>query len=591
MIRLILTSPTRLVAGGRQELLISVWDPTDRGGQPRGKQVLKPGGIMYTANTGIWQTVWLEPVPETHIRRLVITPDVDRSEVRVRAELAGPRAAGTIRARVREGGHEIGSASGPASLELAIKVPDPKHWSPDRPFLYDLSVGIEGGEEVQSYFGLRKISVGKDSSGINRLMLNNQPLFQLGPLDQGWWPDGLYTAPTDTALKYDVEITKRLGFNMIRKHVKVEPDRWYYWCDTMGMLVWQDMPAGDNRDEAAKKQFAAELERMIDALHNHPSIVMWVPFNEGWGQHETPRYVDWIKRHDPTRLVNNASGWTDTGTGDVVDMHNYPGPGMPPAEKNRVAVLGEFGGLGLPLKEHLWVDKNNWGYRSFSSREDLGNAYESLVRRLRGLAVLGLSAAVYTQTTDCEIEVNGLLTYDREVLKVPERVAEEHKKLYGPLPSVKTLVPSAQTTPSAWSFTTKAPPPNWHDPGFDEMGWSKGQSGFGTRATPGSIVSTEWNTPDIWLRHEFTLDSASVSNLHLLIHHDEDAEVYLNGRQVQMLRGYTTSYVLVPLDRTAVDALKQGRNVLAVHCHQTRGGQYIDAGLFDLQETGAGERH
>jgi beta-galactosidase/beta-glucuronidase len=577
-----------LVAGGKQELLIAVWDPTDRGSQPRGKQVLKPGGIMYTANTGIWQTVWLEPVAETHIKRLTITPDVDRGEVRVSADLAGPATARRLWAKARVGDREIGTASATPSSVLTIKIASPKLWSPDRPFLYDLTVGIEGGEEVQSYFGLRKISIGKDASGINRLMLNNQPLFQFGPLDQGWWPDGLYTAPTDAALKYDVEITKRLGFNMIRKHVKVEPDRWYYWCDTMGMLVWQDMPAGDNRDDVSKKQFAVELERMIDALRNHPSIVMWVPFNEGWGQHETPRHVDWIKHHDPTRLVNNASGWTDTGTGDAVDMHNYPGPGMPPTEKNRVAVLGEFGGLGLPVKDHLWVDKNNWGYRSFTTREDLGGAYESLIKRLRGLAVLGLSAAVYTQTTDCEVEVNGLLTYDRDVLKVPESVAEKHKRLYGPLPSVKTLVPSAQTSRSPWSFTSKAPPANWRDPEFDDSAWSKGKNGFGTRATPGSLVSTEWNTPDIWLRREFSLDSASATDLQLLIHHDEDAEVYLNGRQVQQLRGYTTSYALVPLDRTAATALKQGRNVLAVHCHQTGGGQYIDVGLIDLQETSAG---
>jgi hypothetical protein len=576
-----------LVAGGKQELAISVWDPTDRGSQPRGKQVLKPGGIMYTANTGIWQTVWLEPVPEAHIKSLTITLDVDRGEVRVSADLAGPVSGHRLWAKALDGDREIGTASAPAASVLTIKVKNAKLWSPDRPFLYDLRVGIEGGEEVRSYFGMRKIGIGKDASGINRLMLNDQPLFQLGPLDQGWWPDGLYTAPTDAALKYDIEMTKRLGFNMIRKHVKVEPDRWYYWCDTMGMLVWQDMPAGDNRDDVAKKQFAVELERMIDALRNHPSIVMWVPFNEGWGQHETPRYVDWIKRHDPTRLVNNASGWTDTGTGDVVDMHNYPGPGMPPTEKNRVSVLGEFGGLGLPIKDHLWVDKNNWGYRSFSTREDLGGAYASLIKRLRGLAVLGLSAAVYTQTTDCEVEVNGLLTYDRDVLKIPESVAEEHKRLYGPLPSVKTLVPSAQTTPSAWLFTTKAPPSDWHDPGFDDTTWRKGKSGFGTRATPGSIVSTEWNSSDIWLRREFTLDPASATNLQLLIHHDEDADVYLNGRRIQQLRGYTTSYDLVPLDRNAAAALKQGRNVLAVHCHQTGGGQYIDVGLIDLEETAA----
>jgi len=437
-----------LAPGGAQELVVSVWDPTDAGSQPRGKQVLKPGGIMYTANTGIWQTVWLEPVPVLQIESLDIVPDVDAGEVRVTARVSGVKAESQILARAFDGGSEVAGAIGPPGIPLALKIRDPKLWSPDQPFLYRLHVAIQGGDEVRSYFGMRKISLAKDESGINRLFLNGKPLFQLGPLDQGWWPDGLYTAPTDEALKYDLEITRQLGFNMIRKHVKVEPDRWYYWCDTMGILVWQDMPSGDNRDAAAKQQFALELERMIDARRNHPSIVMWVPFNEGWGQHDTPRYVEWIKKHDPTRLVNNASGWTDTGTGDVVDMHNYPGPGMPPTEKNRAAVLGEFGGLGLPLEHHVWVDKNNWGYRSFKNRDELTSAYQDLIGRLRGLAVKGLSAAVYTQTTDCEVEVNGLLTYDRAVIKMPvEATAQAQKTLYLPMPTTKVLVPTAETTP------------------------------------------------------------------------------------------------------------------------------------------------
>ena len=470
---------------------MSVWDPTDAGSQPRGKQVLKPGGIMYTANTGIWQTVWLEPVPDTRIESLQIVPDLDAGEVRLSVQVAGGKAEAQIVARAFDGNREIAEANGPATLPLGLKIREPRLWSPDQPFLYGLRVTIQGGDEVKSYFGMRKIALAKDETGINRLFLNGKPLFQLGPLDQGWWPDGLYTAPTDEALKYDLDITRQLGFNMIRKHVKVEPDRWYYWCDTMGILVWQDMPAGDNKNATAKTQFALELERMIDARRNHPSIVMWVPFNEGWGQHDTPRYVDWIRKHDPTRLVNNASGWTDTRTGDVVDMHNYPGPGMPPTEKNRAAVLGEFGGLGLPLENHVWVDKNNWGYRSFKNRDDLASAYQELIARLRGLAVKGLSAAVYTQTTDCEVEVNGLLTYDRAVIKLPvAAIASAQKTLYLPLPTIKVLVPTAETSPQTWSYTTKAPDNSWINPDFDDSTWSRGASGFGTRGTPG-----RWYTP------------------------------------------------------------------------------------------------
>ena len=432
---------------------------------------------------------------------------------------------------------------------------------------------------------MRKIALAKDESGINRLFLNGKPLFQLGPLDQGWWPDGLYTAPTDEALKYDLDITRQLGFNMIRKHVKVEPDRWYYWCDTMGILVWQDMPAGDNRDDAAKQQFALELERMIEARRNHPSIVMWVPFNEGWGQHDTPRYVDWIKKHDPTRLVNNASGWTDTRTGDVADMHNYPGPGMPPTEANRAAVLGEFGGLGLPLENHVWVDKNNWGYRSFKNRDELTIAYQELISRLRGLAVKGLSAAVYTQTTDCEVEVNGLLTYDRGVIKVPvEAIALAQKRLYLPMPTLKVLVPTAETSPQTWTYTVKAPGSGWINPEFDDSAWSKGESGFGTKSTPGARIHTEWKTNDIWLRRTFELDSNPPHSPHLLIHHDEDAEIYVNGKLVARLDGFTSSYGLIPLWQNAVSAFRPGRNMLAVHCHQTAGGQYIDVGLVDFIE-------
>src|SRR6185436_5370641 len=327
----------------------------------------------------------------------------------------------------RAGGNDIGSLS-----PTTITLPAVHKWSPSDPFLYTLHVSLNSGDEVGSYFGMRSVAVRADAKGVRRLCLNGKPLFQLGLLDQGWWPDGLYTAPTDAALRSDIDATLALGFNVARKHVKVEPERWYAWCDRLGLLVWQDMPSGNNETPAARAEFADELRRIVDALSNHPSIVMWVPFNEGWGQHETEQYVQSLKQRDPSRLVNNASGWTDKAVGDVSDVHSYPSPIRPPLEDKRAAVLGEFGGLGLPLEGHTWIEKGNWGYRSYKSTEELGQAYRDLLYQLRILVGEGLSAAIYTQTTDVEIEVNGMLTYDRAVVKLPSDAKELSARLSSP---------------------------------------------------------------------------------------------------------------------------------------------------------------
>ena len=422
-----------LKARGTNELIVSAYDPTDAGTQPRGKQVRKPGGIWYTATSGIWQTVWLEPVKAARINELKITPDLDNSAVTVRASTPLLLGEYVVEVRVRDRGATVAKASEPAGHDVTLKIPRPKPWSPEDPFLYDLDIALKLGshtlDHVESYFGLRKISLGKDAKGFTRLCLNNQPYFQFGPLDQGFWPDGLYTAPTDKALRFDIETTKKLGFNLARKHVKIEPDRWYYWCDKLGLLVWQDMPSGDKyiranapditRSPASATEFDSELVALIQGRRNHPCIVMWVPFNEGWGQSDTTNVVERIRKLDPTRLVNSASGWADRGVGDVHDLHKYPGPGAPDPEPARAAVLGEFGGLGLPLSGHTWQGEKNWGYRSFTSREALTSAYLDLVTKLFPLIEeKGLSAAVYTQTTDVEVEVNGLLTYDREVIKM-----------------------------------------------------------------------------------------------------------------------------------------------------------------------------
>jgi hypothetical protein len=434
---------------------------------------------------------------------------------------------------------------------------------------------------------MRKIDVSADEQGILRLKLNNEVLFQYGPLDQGWWPDGLYTPPTDEALQFDIAMTKAFGMNMARKHVKYECDRWYYWCDKLGLLVWQDMPAGDSGGHAeSKANFRRELKAMVDALHNHPSIVMWVPYNEGWGQHDTPEVVQWLQDYDPTRPVNEASGWHDRGSGDVSDMHSYPGPGMRPVEENRVVVLGEFGGLGMPVPGHTWQAEKNWGYVSFASRDALTDAYVDLLTKMRPLIGQGLAAAVYTQTSDVEIEVNGLLTYDRRVVKLDlNRSAAAAQRLYLPPPKVTTLVQTSQFEPQTWAYTTQKPAGRWAESDYDDRAWKHGPGGFGTQGTPGAVVRTVWDSADIWIRRTLTVDRLPrAGTIGLSIHHDEDAEVYVNGQLVKTLTGYTTGYTLLTLSDEASAALKPGRNSLAVHCHQTGGGQYIDVGLIVIEE-------
>jgi hypothetical protein len=427
-----------LKPGKKQEIELTVTDPTDENNSPiaRGKQVMNPHGIFYTAVTGIWRTVWLEPVPGTHIAGLKLIPDINQGILTLSPTFAGDIEGASLAVNVSLRGSSVASIAGPATGPVVIKIPHPELWSPGHPVLYEIKAVLkkDGNEpdEITSYAGMRKIALGKDGQGHTRLFLNNEPLFLFGPLDQGWWPDGLYTAPTDAALRFDVETIKALGMNMLRKHVKVEPDRLYYWCDKLGLLVWQDMPSALYKRDALSPdvlaqrdaQFEGEWKAVIDALFNHPSIVMWVPFNEGWGQYDTERIVAWTKQYDPTRLVDNASGWTDKGVGDTSDIHSYPGPDMPPVEEKRAAVLGEFGGLGLPISGHLWQAEGNWGYRNFDDTRVYEARFVELIKNLYPLVDKGLAAAVYTQTSDCEVEVNGLMSYDREVVKLePARFA------------------------------------------------------------------------------------------------------------------------------------------------------------------------
>jgi len=471
-----------LTNGAAQDLVISVRSPSSEGEQPRGKQQLDQSGIWYTPTTGIWQTVWLEPVPlENAIAELRITPDVDRSLVKIAALGTLPMRPQVyaVRVKILDDGSVVAEGSDRIDREFDLSLPLPKLWSPSHPHLYQVSAELvritpsKGlappvarkdpffgpGErarfaklpddaivvdQVASYFGMRKIALAPGPHG-PVIALNGEALFELGPLDQGYWPDGLLTPPTEAAMRFDLDFLKRAGFNLLRKHIKVEPALYYAYCDRIGLMIWQDMPSGMiaaregspvsdkqsvrppddgelTRSSATQEQFELELRRMIDGLHPYPSIVTWVVFNEGWGQYDAVRLAETVKRLDPTRLVNSASGWWEVGAGDLLDQHTYKEQlDLPSASASRAVVIGEFGGLGYPVPGHLWwTNKRNWGYQVYTSAAELAAQYRKRTDQIAAaISALGLSAGVYTQTTDVEGEVNGLLTYDRRVEKIP----------------------------------------------------------------------------------------------------------------------------------------------------------------------------
>ena len=426
---------------GNNQLVVKVWDPADRGEQPRGKQVERPEGIWYTPVTGIWQTVWLEPVAAQHIAHLKTTPDIDKKTVKVEVttNVCSPD---KVEVKVFDGKNLVAKGAALNGVPVELTMPeDVKLWSPESPSLYDMEVTLykdgKAIDQVKSYTALRKFSTHKDKNGITRLQLNNKDYFQFGPLDQGWWPDGLYTAPTDEALVYDLKKIKDFGYNMVRKHVKVEPARWYTYCDQLGLIVWQDMPNGGRgpaewqmhkyydgadaiRSAKSEANYRKEWKEIIDYLYSYPSIGVWVPFNEAWGQFKTPEIAAWTKEYDPSRLVNPASGGNHYTCGDILDLHNYPGPNLYLYDPTRATVLGEYGGIGMALKGHLWLADKNWGYVKFNTPEEVTNEYIKYADHLLELIEKGFSAAVYTHITDVEEEVNGLVTYDRKVIKVDE---------------------------------------------------------------------------------------------------------------------------------------------------------------------------
>jgi len=482
---------TDYLRNGENEITVSAWDPTNSAEIPTGKQRLTPQGIWYTPVSGIWQTVWLEPVnSDISIAELRITPDIDRDLVSVETYTdriaAGDKYA--VKLTVSRAGREIGSVMSRINRRAWITIDTPELWSPDNPCLYDLEASLyeiedpfaaprrAAGEDnfrlirlgnseaeayekavpigapldvVKSYFGMRKISLGPGKrEGQPVMTLNGRPLFQNGTLDQGWWPDGLHTPPSDEAMVFELQYLKDAGFNMLRKHIKIEPARYYYHCDRLGIMVWQDMPSAvshpeggpsdqyvssRSHDEMLKKplsaeQYEHEMRSMINRLYNHPSIVMWVVFNEGWGQFDTCRLTSWVKDLDPSRLVNSSSGWVLMDCGDVYDIHTYDTVPNVPANRDRQAiVVGEYGGIGYAVADHLWnPEMRNWGYQKYNSEEELLSAYRVKFNEIiRQVKDVGISGAIYTQTSDVEGEVNGLLTYDRKVRKIPSAKLRE----------------------------------------------------------------------------------------------------------------------------------------------------------------------
>ncbi|MFN0086164.1 MAG: glycoside hydrolase family 2 protein [Blastocatellia bacterium] len=475
---------TPFLKDGANYVVLAVTDPSDTADQPRGKQQLAPQGIWYTPVSGIWQTVWLEPVPAAlHLAELRLTPDVDAGGVRVAPLASEPVAddAYAVRLTASAAGRVVATTIIRVNREGFLNIPNARLWSPSDPFLYDLKAELlrvrnpwppqaqgnasnpprrrfgaaeremyakaepDGApiETVASYFGMRKISLGPGPvAGQPAILLNGQPLFQHSPLDQGWWPDGLHTPPSDEAMKWEIEWLRKAGFNMLRKHIKVEPARYYYHCDRLGMLVWQDMPSGFHQglrnspnDEGepvrlstSREQHELELRRMLGRLHNAPSIIIWVVFNEGWGQYESKAMAQWVKAIDGSRLVNADSGWLDMNVGDLFDLHTYqPTPLQPAPSKDRAIVLGEYGGVGWPIADHLWnPNMRNWGYQTYQSKDEYLKALRRKIEALVPMKQkLGISAAVYTQTTDVEGEVNGLMTYDRKFIKVDPALLRE----------------------------------------------------------------------------------------------------------------------------------------------------------------------
>jgi hypothetical protein len=611
---------------GQPNLLqVFVYNPINQGPQAHGKQKRAAfdhaGGIFYTPSTGLWQTVWLEPVPADRLEDIHVVPSFSGNGVDGQIALSGEailaNASAQFKAEILDGDTVVASGtvvlpSGSGTVTIPqsiISLKAPKPWGLGHPFLYDLRLTLSRDgktlDTVKSYFGMRTIGLGKDEKGITRVLLNGKPVFMTAPLDQGFWPDGIYTAPTDEAMKFDLDATLKYGFNSTRKHIKVEPARWYYWADKLGLLVWQDMARGsvgqkkagadDNvpvSDEAAQ-QFESELHSMILQHQNSPSIVMWCIFNEGGGQYDTVRITNEVKSWDPSRLVDSATGWVDHKNGDFHDIHIYPGPAIPPLEPQRAAGLGEFGGLGFHVEGHTWTPNAKGGYRVLPTQEDLFEKYVDLWRQTWTLQQQGLCAAVYTQLTDVENEANGLMTYDRKVEKInpAETFPFIAKGQFPPEQTQHVLVPTAPDAKgdNAWSYTSDKPADDWFQPTFDAKDWKSGLGGFGTSGASNAVVGTSLSGDRIYLRRTVTLpEITDLQRVLLSLYNVCDATVYINGILAARQGDSGAAYEKVYLSPEALATLKHGQNLVAISCTQSAGDKkkhrfpLIDAGLIQL---------
>jgi len=612
----------KLKTSGLQEVVVRVFDPSDIGGQPNGKQWNNPFSVFYTACTGIWQTVWLEPVENIHIENLNIVPDIDRSKLKLTVNVPNSTSTSSVNVIVKSGENIITTQNILPNIETEIVIPNQILWTPNSPFLYDLEIKLMNNsllvDSVGSYFGMRKISMGT-WGGYKRIMLNNEYCFNFGVLDQGYWPEGIYTAPCDSALIFDIQKIKSLGFNTARKHGKTENQRWYYHCDRLGLLVWQDIPsAPTNRDGANppiagdewsnndssrvsaknKANFKLELEHIVNSFKNHPSIVDWIVFNENWGQFSTLENTQKVITLDPNRLVTSASGFTDFEIGDFQDYHSYPYPVIgtsypgAPAQPTttRIRAVGEYGGVEYNVPNHTWYLSPSSVYdKPESSVEGLTMRFTSLAERANILAKQqGLSAAIYTQIFDVENETNGIVTYDRKVDKLlVDRVK----------PLVEYTIKSCNTVDDfarifgpndTWKYNVSQPVGDWTNLNFSDISWNSGLSCFGTGGGTlfSSLLRTNWSTSDIWMRKTFNpgnITEDQIKNIFAELYIDGAVTIYINGVEalafkeesypIQAKHFYTLS------DDARKTILANQNNVIAVHCNNSVGGSFIGVGL------------
>lgn len=618
-----------LKAGGEQNLLVRVWDPQNTVFKPLGKQANEANA--YERTSGIWQTVWIETVPPVSMDRLELVPDIGAGKLHVTVLTRGDADGYSVKLEALDGRNAVGAARGRPGEKIVLRIEKPKLWSPDNPFLYDLKVSlVRGGETVdavESYFGMREISLGEAAGG-KRILLNGKPIFQIGPLDQNYWPGGALTPPSDEAMRWEAEYLRKIGCNMVRLHIKQNPRRWYYHCDKAGLLVWQDFVSAlkrrHNPSPAESEQWVLEQKRMMDTLQAHPSIVMWVVFNESWGQHDTERITRWARDRDSTRLVSAASGWNDVdGLGDIRDIHDYtlhPSAAVSRSNPDRAILLGECGGFNSVVPGHNWYGHMPKGHMPASHRgggggmqagllmgniwtrdykrptyavgESFAEHYSAFVDDLNLLRAHGLNAAVYTQMTDMKIEQNGYLSLDREVSKADAAAFRRiHEKLYGPVPKLKAL---SDGEARDWHYSVKKPADGWVAEEYEDSGWKSGAGPFGHM--PGEKAGTEWQGEKLYLRKRFRLDKVpQKASLSILFKGQSRSEVrngkvYLNGilihdnQERQKKAEFRVSEIM--LRPEMVELLRRGQNSLAVEVSVSKGAgpRLFDIGLRRVEE-------